>query len=85
MFHKSIKHKTMAKINLDKHIWEGWTVGDFINNLEPMFDMIMRGQSWKKPFTTKQEVKEWCMDMQSGYKKHIPDVVNYFVAKAKIK
>jgi hypothetical protein len=50
-----------------------------------MFDMIMRGQSWKKPFTTKQEVKEWCMDMQSGYKKYIPDVVKYFVDKAKIK
>ena len=75
----------MAKINLDKHIWEGWTVGGFINDLEPMFDMIMRGQSWKKPFNTKQEVKEWCKDNQPYYKKHIPDVVNYFVEKAKIK
>jgi len=75
----------MAKINLDKHIWEGWTVGAFIESLEPMFDMIMRGQSWNKPFNTKQEVKEWCKDNQPYYKKHIPDVVNYFVEKAKIK
>lgn len=71
----------MAKINLDKHVWEGWTVGTFINDLEPMFDMIMNGRSWQKPFTTKEEVKKWCMDNQSYYKKHIPDVVNYFVAK----
>ena len=68
-------------MNLEKHIWEGWTVGAFINDLEPMFDMIMRGQSWKKPFKTKQEVKDWCKDNQPYYKKHIPDVVNYFVKK----
>jgi hypothetical protein len=73
----------MSKINLDKHIWEGWTVGAFINDLEPTFDMIMRNQSHVKPFTTKQEVKEWCMDNQPYYKKYVPDVVNYFVAKLK--
>ena len=70
-------------MNSSRHIWEGWTVQSFIDDLEPMFDMIMRGQSWKKPFTTKQEVKEWCMDMQSGYKKHIPEVVTYFWNKIK--
>ena len=26
-------------MNKDKHIWEGWTVGDFINDIEPIFDM----------------------------------------------
>ena len=72
----------MAKVNLDKHIWEGWTVRMFIEDLEPIFNMIMNGNSWQKPFTSKEEVKKWCMDMQSGYKKHVPDVVNYFVAKA---
>jgi len=71
----------MAKINLDKHVWEGWTVGTFINDLEPMFNMIMSGRSWQKPFKTKEEVKKWCMDNQSYYKKYIPDVVNYFVEK----
>jgi len=71
----------MVKINLDKHIWEGWTVGSFINELEPTFNMIMRGQSCQKPFKTKDEVKAWCKDNQPYYKKHIPDVVNYFVAK----
>lgn len=71
----------MAKINLDKHIWEGWTVQDFINDLEPTFDIIMRGNSHQKPFITKEEIKIWCMDNQPYYKKHIPEVVNYFYSK----
>lgn len=71
----------MANVNLDKHIWEGWTVGAFIEELEPQFNMIMRGQSWQKPFTTKEEVKKWCKDNQPYYKKSIPEVVNYFAAR----
>ena len=71
----------MAKINLEKHIWEGWTVGSFINELEPSFNQIMNGQSWQKPFKSKDEVKEWCMYNQPYYKKHIPEVVNYFYSK----
>lgn len=71
----------MAKIDFNKHIWEGWTVGDFINELEPSFNMIMENSSWQKPFKTKDEVKKWCMDNQPYYKKHIPDVVNYFAEK----
>jgi hypothetical protein len=73
----------MAKVNLDKHIWEGWTVGDFINDLEPMFNQIQsNASSWgNKAFKTKDDVKKWCMDNQPYYKKYIPDVVNYFAAK----
>lgn len=68
-------------INLNKHIWEGWRVQDFIDELEPMFTMIMRGHSWQDPFTSKEELKEWCMSNQPYYKKHIPEVVNYFYSK----
>jgi hypothetical protein len=71
----------MKNINFDKHIWEGWTVGCFINELEPMFKQIMNNYSWQKPFKTKDEVKKWCMDNQPYYKKYIPDVVNYFYSK----
>ena len=71
----------MAKIDLNKHIWEGWTVGCFINDLEPTFIRIMNGGSCHKKFETKEEIKEWCKDNQPYYKKHIPDVVNYFVQK----
>jgi hypothetical protein len=72
----------MAKVNLNKHIWEGWTVGMFIEELEMVFDMIMSGRSHIKAFTTKEQIKEWCKDNQPYYKKHIPDVVNYFVDRA---
>jgi hypothetical protein len=71
--------------NFNKHIWEGWTVGDFINELEPLFDMIMGNGSWQKPFTDKAQLKEWCKDNQPYYKKHIPDVYNYFKVKANLK
>lgn len=67
-----------------KHIWEGWTVQDFIDELEPTFNMIINTShgSWKKPFQTKQEIKDWCKDNQPYYKKHIPGVANYFIKKA---
>ncbi len=66
---------------MDKHIWEGWTVRNFIEELEPTFNMIMRGQSWQKPFKSKEEVKRWCMDNQPYYKKYIPEVVSYFAKR----
>ena len=60
-------------INLDKHIYEGWTVRDFIENLE----VTIGYQS----FTNKQELKDWCKSEQPYYKKYIPEVVNYFAEK----
>lgn len=72
-------------MDMNKHIWEGWTVQQFVDELEPMFNMIMRGQSWKKPFQTKEELKEWCKDNQPYYKKHIPIVYNYFLKKTNFK
>ena len=47
-------------IDLQKHIWEGWTVGDFVERLAPELDRIMSGRSWHRPFTTKQELALWC-------------------------
>ena len=68
-------------MNLEKHIWEGWRVIDFINELEPIFNMIQSNQSWQKPFKDTKELKQWCMDNQPYYKKHIPEVFNYFKAR----
>ena len=59
------------KINYEKMIWEGWTVQDFIDDLEPQLTMIMYGQSWQAPFTTKEDLKKWCADNQPYYKKPI--------------
>lgn len=72
-------------MNNTKHIWEGWTVQDFINELEVVVDMIMIGKSWMKPFENKKELKLWCIGNQPYYKKHIPEVVNYFSKKYNIK
>jgi hypothetical protein len=71
-------------MNKDRHIWEGWTVQAFIDDLEPTFNMIMDNNSWQKPFKSKEEVKAWCKDNQPGYKKHIPEVAKYFIQKAKV-
>lgn len=69
------------KIDYNKHIWEGWTVLDFINELEGSFTQIMNNQSWKKPFENKEDLKNWCKDNQPYYKKHIPEVFQYFKQK----
>lgn len=65
----------------DRHIWEGWTVQNFIDELEPSFNQIMSEQSWQKPFKTKEELKKWCMENQPYYKKYIPEVCTYFRKK----
>jgi hypothetical protein len=72
-------------MNLQKHIWEGWRVIDFINELEPIITMIQNNNSWQKPFENKIELKEWCMDNQPYYKKYVPEVVSYFSNKFNIK
>lgn len=66
----------MSKIDYNKHIWEGWTVQDFINDLE----ISIKYQT----FTNKKELKKWCMNNQPYYKKYIPEVVNHFAIKLNI-
>ena len=61
----------------NKHIWEGWTVGDFIESLEFGFGF--------QNFKTAAELKAWCKSEQPYYKKHIPEVYNYFLAKTNLK
>lgn len=70
-------------MDLNKHIWEGWTVQDFINELEWLFDRIMSGQcgSHIKPIKDSKELKEWLKSNQPCYKKHIPEVYKYFKEK----
>ena len=64
-------------MNRDKHIWEGWTVGDFIDAIEPMFDLYKNHLG----STTKQDLKNWVKNNQPYYKKHIPEVYKYFLKK----
>jgi hypothetical protein len=71
-------------MNLNRHIWEGWTAQSFIDELEPQFNQIMSGDSWHEPFSSKDDLKRWCMDNQPYYKKHIPEVFTYFNKQLKI-
>lgn len=75
----------MCTINYNKHIWEGWTVGDFIDNLQDEVYIIMNGQSYIEPFNSREELSKWCTDNQPYYKKVIPEVVSYFADKYNIK
>ena len=73
-------------MGMDRHIWEGWTVRSFIDDLEPLFNVIMSDRSWSvKPFETKDELAQWCKDNQPYYKKHIPEVVTYFWQQTKLR
>ena len=58
-------------MNLEKHIWEGWRVRDFIEDLEVTFP-------FQPKFETRNELKEWCMSEQPYYKKYIKEVVDHF-------
>jgi len=68
-------------MNLQKHIWEGWTVQNFIDELEPTLEMIQSGNSYMPIMKTEIELKAWCMYNQPYYKKYIPEVVSYFAKK----
>jgi len=61
-------------MNNNKHIWEGWTVQDFIDELEFTFKY--------QRFSSKKELKDWCKSEQPYYKKHIPEVYNHFLKKS---
>jgi len=71
-------------MNLEKHIWEGWLVKDFINELDDLVSIAVSGESHFKTITNKQQLKEFCMDNQPYYKKHIPEVVDYFAKQYQI-
>ena len=68
-------------IDITKHIWEGWTVQDFIEELAPQLDLIMQGLSWRKPLLSCAELEKWTADNQSYYKKPIPEVVQFFAER----
>jgi len=80
VFPKGQKGKSYAKlakggqINMDKHIWEGWTVGSFIEELDLDF-------RYHPKFKSRDEVKKWAMENQPYYKKYIPEVVDYYWEK----
>lgn len=73
------------KIDYNKHIWEGWTVQSFIDDLDQMVDYAVTGYSHFKTIKTKAELKDFCIDHQPYYKRYIPEVVNHFAQKYNLK
>lgn len=71
-------------MNLDRHIFEGWRVRDFIEELEPTLEMIMTGRSWQKPFEDKKSLNKWLKENQPYFKKPIKEVQQYFAKKYNI-
>ena len=71
----------MSSINFEKHILEGWTVGDFIDNLRPTIESIMQGESCYPIPKNKVELSNIIRDNQPYYKKTIPEVVEYFARR----
>ena len=73
------------KYQFEKHIWEGWRVIDFINELEPTLDNIMdfnSGYSYHEPrFTSKAEIKDWVRNNLPYTTKALNEVTKYFVDK----
>lgn len=70
---------------MNKIIWEGWTVQNFVDELEMEISLIMTNKSWQKPFQSQTELKKYCIEHQPYYKKHIPEVTQYFIKKYNIK
>ena len=71
-------------MNLKKHIWEGWTVQNFIAELEDLVEYVVN-KNHIKSITTKAALKDFCKENQPYYKKHIPEVVDYFAKKYNLK
>ena len=67
--------------NLNREVWEGWTVQNFIDELQPMLDVIMSYGSFIVPFKTKKEMAVYIRENQPYYKKTIPEVNDYFAKR----
>lgn len=72
-------------LNLQREVWEGWTVQNFIDELSDQIDLIMRGESFIAPFKTKKELADFTKDNQPYYKRAIPEVNTYFAKKYGLK
>ena len=56
---------------MNRHVWEGWTVQDFINEVEVDF------QNWPH-INDHKKLRDEIKSSQPYYKKHIPEVYKHF-------
>lgn len=75
----------MKNIDYNKHIWEGWLVKDFIEELNDVVDIFVSNSNEFHSKITKEDLKKFIVDNQPYYKKEIPEVIEYFINKYNIK
>lgn len=71
-------------MDLERVVWEGWRVKDFIEDLDFMVGQIMNGDAIIEKFTTKEELKEYLRSEQPHHKKDIPEVIEHFATMYKL-
>ena len=65
----------MAKVNLNKHIWEGWTVGAIYDEVKPFADNVQKGRDFRHtPFKNRTEIADWIKYEYPNFKKGANDV-----------
>ena len=62
---------------INRHVWEGWHVNDFIEAIEQV--------GIPATIKTRAELKEYLKSEQPYYKRHIPEVFQHFVKKLNLK
>ena len=72
-------------INYNREVWEGWTIKSFIRSIEWRLDMIMEGNSFYPIPGNKEELSSRIIELMPYYRKHIPEVVEYFSNKYDVK
>lgn len=49
MLNQRLRQRIALKpLSMNKVIWEGWTPQHFVDELQPVLDMIMRGEAIQK-------------------------------------
>ena len=71
-------------INLNKEIWEGWKLIDFIEEIKEEINIFISNNKKRNKIITKEDLKKFCTEDQPYYKKYIAEVVNYFANKYNI-
>ena len=73
-----------SEMDMNREVWEGWTVKNYIEYMSAEISLIMDGVSfWHEPFKTAKEMTDYIVDHQPYYKKPIPEVNSYCRAPAK--
>lgn len=79
MMNQRLTQRIVSKpLQMNKVIWEGWTAQNFVDELQPQLDMIMRGEAITAPFENRLDMFKWIRENQPYYKKDIPEMKEYF-------